>query len=29
MADYISWMLEWAADRGVKIVIPDYWGGDY
>jgi len=29
MADYISWMLEWAADRGVKIVMPDYWGGDY
>ena len=29
MADYIEWVLAWAAERGIRIVMPDYWGGEY
>jgi len=29
MADYIEWMLAWAAERGIRIVMPDYWDGEY
>jgi len=29
MSDFIHWLLEFAADKGVKITMPDYWGGEY
>jgi hypothetical protein len=29
MQDYIGSLLEYAADRGIKITMPDYWGGEY
>jgi len=29
MADYIEWVLAWAAERGIRIVMPDYWDGEY
>ena len=25
MSDFIHWLLEFAADKGVKITTPDYW----
>ena len=29
MSDFIHWLLEFAADKGVKITTPDVWGGEY
>ena len=29
MADYIEWLLAWAAERGIRVVMPDYWDGEY
>ena len=29
MQDYIGSLLEYAADKGIKITMPDYWGGEY
>jgi hypothetical protein len=29
MSDFIHWLLEFAADKGVKITTPDYWDGEY
>ena len=29
MSDYIEWVLAWAAERGIRIVMPDYWDGEY
>jgi len=29
MSDFISWMLEFAAERGIKITMPDYWNEEY
>jgi len=28
MSDFIHWLLEFAADKGVKITTPDVWGGE-
>ena len=29
MSDYIEWLLAWAAEKGIRIVMPDYWDGEY
>jgi len=29
MSDFIHWLLEFAADKGIKITTPDVWGGEY
>ena len=29
MTDYIGSLLEFAADKGIKITMPDVWGGEY
>ena len=29
MQDYIGSLLEYAADKGIRITMPDYWGGEH